>query len=527
MHAPTESPAAGATALPRHFGLIFAGLMVVMLLSSLDQTITSTALPTIVGQLRGLSRMAWVTTVYIMCATVMMPVYGRLGDLIGHKIMLLGGIAVFLAGSVLSSLSQDMTMLIIGRGVQGIGGGGLMITSQAVIADLVPIRQRARFMAPIVAMFGISSVAGPVLGGWFTDGWGWRWCFWINLPIGVAALGICAFAMRLPRRSVKVHLDYLGIALITAAVACTVLVAEWGGSQYPWSSPVVIGLAAAATAAWVLLFVAERYAGQPIIPLWLFRSRTFNTATVVGMLVAGVGVFSVLSYLPTYLQMVYGESAAVSGLLLIPIIVGLLITAQSSSALIARTGRYKAYPVTGTAAVAVAALLLSTMTTRTSLVLLCGYVFLLGAGSGLIMQNVVLAVQGAFPASDVGTATSGNNFFREIGATMGTAAVGALFTSRLTEQLSRRLSASDLKLVGTVNSITPKLVRSLPQGIQQAVIVSYQQALTPIFRYLIPLFAVGLLSAILLPNNTLTDGGQDGADSLQLMAKATKSRNDQ
>lgn len=513
MEASAENPAAAAAGLPRHFGLVFTGLMVVMLLSSLDQTIASTALPTIVGQLHGVSSMSWVTTVYIMCATVTMPVYGRLGDLIGRKSMLLGGIAVFLAGSVLSALAQDMTMLIIGRGVQGIGGGGLLITSQAVIADLVPIRQRAKYLAPIGAVFGLSSVAGPVLGGWLTDGWGWRWCFWINLPLGAAALVVCAFAMRLPRQKVKVHLDYLGITLMTAAVACTVLVAEWGGSDYAWSSPVVLGMAAAAAAAWALLLVVESRAKQPIIPLWLFRNRTFNAATVVGLLVAGVGMFSVINYLPTYVQMVYGRSATVSGLLLIPMVIGVLVGGQVSSVLIARTGRYKPYPVIGTILTATAFLLLSTLTLHTSLVVLCSYVLLLGLGLGLVVQNIVLAVQAALPASDVGTATAGNNFFREIGATLGTAGVGTLFASQLTSLLSQRLSVSDLKIVGDVNSITPKLVQSLPESARQAVISSYQHALPPIFRYMLPLFAVGLLFAILLPDHKLADvkpGGGEG-----------------
>ncbi|WP_257234184.1 MDR family MFS transporter [Streptomyces sp. JV178] len=497
-----------ATGTPRHFGLIFAGLMTAMLLASLDQTIVSTALPTIVGELHGVNHMAWVTTAYVLAATIAMPVYGRLGDLMGRKALFLGAIAVFVAGSATAGLAQDMTWLIIGRAVQGLGGGGLMITSQAIIADLVPPRQRAKYMAPMGAVFGLSSVAGPLLGGWFTDGIGWRWAFWINLPLGALALGVAAFALRLPRRSAKVAVDYLGIALMAAAVTCTVLVADWGGTDYAWTDPLVLGLAAGAVVVWALFFLSQSRAAEPIIPLRLFRSRIFNVATLLGMVVIGIGMFAVIGYMPTYLQMVYGTSATESGLLLIPMVVGIMGTVIPSGQLISRTGRYKIYPILGTAVVGVAVLLMSTLDTGTSIVVICGYLFLLGAGVGLIMQNLVLAVQNAFPASDVGTATSANNFFREIGATLGTAAVGAVFTHRLTDQLDSRLSAADTKVLGSTDSLTPALVQALPDRVQDTVVLAYQQALTPVFRYLVPLFALGLVLAFLLPEKKLA-GGDD------------------
>ncbi|MHB9857077.1 MDR family MFS transporter [Streptomyces sp. YIM S03343] len=369
--------------IPRHFGLIFASLMAAMLLSSLDQTIVSTALPTVVGELNGVNRMAWVTTAYILAATIAMPVYGRLGDLIGRKALFLGGIGVFLAGSVVAGAAQNMTMLIIGRAVQGLGGGGLMITSQAIIADLVPPRQRANYMAPIGAVFGLSSVAGPLLGGWFTDSIGWRWAFWVNLPVGAVALAIGTFALRLPRKAARVTFDYLGFALMATAVACTVLVAEWGGTDYAWSDPVILGMAGGGLLAWVLFFLSQRRAEEPIIPLWLFRSRIFNTATLTGLLVIGIGMFAVLGYLPTYLQMVYGVSATESGLLLIPMVVGIMATAIPSGRLMSSTGRYKIFPIIGTLLVAGAAMLMSTLDTETSLVLVGVYVFLLGSGLGL------------------------------------------------------------------------------------------------------------------------------------------------
>jgi len=498
---PTTPTRAAET--PPHFGLIFSGLMLTMLLSSLDQTIVSTALPTIVGELHGIQHMAWVTTAYILAATIAMPVYGKIGDLIGRKTLFLSGIAIFLLGSLIAGAAQDMTWLIVGRAVQGLGGGGLMITSQAIIADLVPPRQRARYMAPIGAVFGLSAVAGPLLGGWFTDGIGWRWAFWINLPVGLLAFAVCAVVLRLPKRAVTARLDYLGFVLMAAAVSCTVLVADWGGTEYAWTDPVLLGTAAGGIAAWVLFFVREGRAAEPLIPLRLFRSRIFIIATLVGMIVIGVGMFAVIGYLPTYLQMVYGYSATESGLLLIPMVVGIMATAIPSGQAISRTGRYKIFPIIGTVLVGAAALLMSTLDVDSSVVLVCCYVAVLGAGIGMMMQTLVLAVQNDFPAAEVGTATSANNFFREIGATLGIAAVGAVFTDRLTDQLTTRLDAGAAQIVGDTNSLTPAQVHALPQAAQDAVVASYQHALTPIFGYMVILFAVGLVLAVLLPEKVI------------------------
>ncbi|MET8977485.1 MDR family MFS transporter [Streptomyces sp. NPDC004539] len=506
----TAAPAAreeGSPALPRNFGLIFAGLMTAMLLSSLDQTIVSTALPTIVGELDGVRHMAWVTTAYILAATIGMPVYGRLGDLIGRKALFLSAITIFIAGSAIAGAAQNMELLIAGRAVQGLGGGGLMITSQAIIADLVPPRQRARYMAPIGAVFGLSSVAGPLLGGWFTDHADWRWAFWINLPLGAVALAVCAVALRLPRKAEKPVIDYPGIALMATAVTCTVLFASWGGTEYGWSDPVILGLAAGAVAAWTVFFLVERRVAEPVIPPRLFRSRIFNISTLISMIVIGVGMFAIIGYMPTYLQMVYGKSATVSGLLLLPMVVGLMATAIPSGQAISRTGRYKMWPVAGTAIVGVTAVLMSTLTPDTSLYVVCAYFALLGAGIGMMMQTLVLAVQNDFPVSDVGTATSANNFFREIGATLGTAGVGAVFTHRLADQLSSRVPAEAAGAVGRTDSLTPAAVHALPAKVQESVILSYQHALTPVFRYMVPLFAVGLVLALVLPEKRLSDGG--------------------
>lgn len=492
-------------ALPRHFGLIFGGLMTTVLLAALDQTIVATALPTIVGQLHGVTHMAWVTTAYILAATIGMPVYGRLGDLIGRKALFLSAIAIFIGGSALAGSAHNMTMLIIGRGVQGLGGGGLMITAQAIIADLVPPRRRATYMAPIGGVFGLASVIGPLLGGWFTDHGAWRWAFWINLPLGAVALAISVAALRLPRRAAKVTIDYAGITLMAAAVCCTVLVAIWGGTQYPWSDPVILGLAAGGVLAWAAFFLVERRVTQPVVPPRILRSRIFILTTLISMATVGIGMFAVIGYMPTYLQMVYGKSATVSGLLLLPMVVGMMLTAIPSGQLISRTGRYRIWPILGTITITGTALLMSTLDTHSSIVVVGTYFFIMGAGLGMMMQTLVLAAQNDFPLSDVGIATAANNFFREIGATLGTAAIGAIFTHRLTDQLTTRIPTGASAAIGHTNGLTPAMVHTLPPPLKDAVVQSYQHALTPVFRYLAPLFAAALILAFVLPEKNLTN----------------------
>jgi predicted MFS family arabinose efflux permease len=298
---------------------------------------------------------------------------------------------------------------------------------------------------------------------------------------------------------------------MTAAVTCTVLVADWGGTDYAWNDPLVIGLAGAGAGTWVLFFYSQSRVAEPIIPLRLFRSSVFDFATLIGMIVIGVGMFAVVSYMPTYLQMVYGVTAAQSGWLMLPMVVGLMGASLPVGLQMSRTGRYRIYPIAGSLVIAVTALLLSTLEVDTPLALICGYLFLMGVGIGLMSQTLVLAVQNAFPADDVGTATSANNFFREIGATVGTAAVGAIFTSRLTDQLGTRLSSAGRTTVGDTESLTPALVHALPTRVQDAVVAAYQHALTPVFAYLVPLFFLGAVLAVVLPEKRLAGG--DAGDS--------------
>ncbi|HEX5596265.1 MAG TPA: MDR family MFS transporter [Micromonosporaceae bacterium] len=475
--------------------LLFVGLMLSMLLAALNQTVLSTALPTMVGELNGVDQMLWVITAYILASTVAMPAYGKLGDLIGRKGLLITAISLFVAGSVFGALAQDMSWLIVGRSIQGLGGGGLMILSQAIIADVIPARERGKYMGAMGGVFAFASVAGPLLGGWFTEGPGWRWAFWINIPLGAVAVLAAIFFLHLSKgATVRPRVDYAGMGLLGIATTCLVLLSTWGGGQYAWTSPTILGLAAGAIVAGVALVLVERRAAEPILPLHLFKDLNFNLTTL-GGLILGVAMFGPLAYLPTYLQMVTGASATAAGLLMIPMMGSLLLTSMLSGFYVSRTGRYKWLTVAGSVVVAVGLVLLSTMQAETPVWLICCYLAVLGLGLGPGMQLLVLIVQNSFPAAQVGTATAANNFFRQIGATLGTAVVGSIFTGRLAFLLAERLPTGAAAGVGGPNSLTPATVNALPEALRQPIITSYSEALTPVFLYMLPL---AIASAVLL-----------------------------
>ncbi len=473
--------------------LLFAGLMVGLFLSELNETIFSTAMPTVVGELNGLNHMLWVSTAYILAATITMPVYGKLSDLIGRKPLFIAALVIFLVGSVIGGLAANMPVLIIGRAVQGLGGGGLLILVQAIVADVIPARERPRYLSIIGAVFALSAILGPVLGGWFTESVGWRWAFWFNLPLGVLAIGCAAALLRLPRpRESPVTIDTWGILTMALAVTSVVLLASWAGVQYAWTSPVIVGLAGCflvATAAFVLV---ERRAAEPLIPLRLFRNRNFTLASTAGLVMA-VAMFGTIGYLPTYLQMVAGLSATGSGLMMLTLIGGLGLTTVASGQLVSKTGRYLWLPIVGSVAVAVALALLSTLDVDSNLALTGVYLTLFGAGIGCALQILLLIVQNAVPAAQLGTATAANQFFREIGVSLGSAIVGTLFTSRLVTLLRERLPADSTGL--DINALTPDRLRVLGEPVQSAIASSYNAALTPVFLLMVPLLilsAVGL-----------------------------------
>lgn len=473
--------------------LVFAGLMVTMLLASLDQTIFSTALPTIVGELHGVEHMLWVTTAYILASTIMMPVYGKLGDLIGRKGLFIIAIALFMAGSVIGGLAGDMGWLIVGRAVQGLGGGGLMILSNAIIADVVPARERGKYMGIMGGVFALSSVAGPLLGGWFTESIGWRWAFWMNIPLGILAIASAVAFLRLPKNTnSKPRIDVAGMGLLAIASTCLVLLTTWGGTTYDWNSPIIIGLIVGTVVSGVAFVLVEKAAAEPIMPLKLFKDRNFNLTTIAGLII-GIAMFGALAYLPTYLQMVTGANATEAGFLMIPMMAALLITSIISGQLVSKTGRYKWLPIAGTVIVGVALVLLSTMTPTLPIWVLCSFLAVMGIGLGMSMQILILIVQNSFPVSQVGTATASNNYFRQIGASLGSAIVGSLFATRLTQLLTERMPAGAQSAGGGTNSLTPAIVKGLPAPIRDVIVGSYNDALTPVFLYMVPLLIIAVV----------------------------------
>lgn len=478
-----------------HLGLIFSALILAMLMASLGQTVLATALPTIVGELDGVEHMAWVITAFILASTVMMPVYGKLGDMFGRKPLFIFAILAFVIGSALGGAADGMGQLIGARVIQGIGGGGLMILSQATIADVVPARERGKYMGVMGGVFAFSSVAGPLLGGWLTTGPGWRWTLWMNVPLGLLALVGIAMLLKLPKRAPETRgrIDVWGMALLGAATTAVVLVATWGGGEYAWSSPMILGLIAAAVITGAIFTWVESRTPEPILPLMLFRSRNFVLTMVAG-LITGMAMFGALGYMPTYLQMVTGYTPAQAGLLMIPMMGTLLVAGIVVGRRVSKTGRYKKVMVVGSVITALGLGLLSTVSADSPVILECIYLGVLGLGLGCTMQLLTLVAQNSFALRFVGTATAGQNYFRQVGATLGSAVVGSLFATRLTDLLRDRLPAGAADGAGA-NSLTPELVRSLPDAAYTVVVESYNEALMPLFLLLAP---IALISTLML-----------------------------
>lgn len=496
----------------RRRNVVFGTIMLGVLLAALDQTIVGTALPTIVADLGGAAHMSWVVTSYLLAETVATVLVGKFGDLFGRKLVFQISAVVFITGSFLCGFSSNMTMLILWRGVQGVGAGGLMVTSMALIADVVPLRERGKYQGAIGAVFGVATVIGPLLGGFFTDHLSWRWAFYVNVPIAILVVVAAARTIPSVRAAGRPVIDYLGIALVAVGASALILATSWGGNEYAWNSPVIIGLFAGGALALALFCLVETRAAEPMLPMRLFRNPVFTVCSVLSFIV-GFAMLGAMTFLPTYLQYVDGDSATVSGVRTLPLVIGLLIASVFSGNVTSKTGHYRIFPIVGSAVMAVGLYLLSRMGPQTGAWLESLYMFVLGAGIGLCMQVLTIAVQNTVDYADLGTATSGVTFFRTLGSSFGAAVFGTIYANSLEPALkagvaeaARATGADPAQLAAAAQS--PQGVHGLDPAAAGPVVDAYAEALQTVFLWTVPVALVGFVVALFLKEVHLRDSAR-------------------
>lgn len=494
----------------RQIMVILIGLMTGMLLAALDQSIVGTALPRIVSDLGGLNHLAWVVTAYLLTSTATTPLWGKISDLYGRRLIFQTAIVIFLVGSALCGLAQDMPQLIAFRAIQGIGGGGLMAIAFAIVGDVIPPRERGRYQGYFGAVFGVSSVAGPLLGGWLTDAINWRWIFYINLPLGIAALVVTSLALRMPVVKRNQNIDYLGAAVIVAAVSSLLLYLNWAGEQYGWTAPISLMLIGLAIVLFVVFVFVELRAEEPIIPMRLFRNSIFTVGNIFGFLI-GFALFGGAIYLPLYFQAVQGMSPTRSGLAMLPLVAGMFSMSIISGILITRTGRYKIYPIIGSVILIAAMYLLNTIKLDTSYWIVAIYAYLFGTGLGLAMMTIVTPIQNAVKMSDMGVATSATTFGRSLGGAIGAALFGAILNTRLVTYLADELSgvAGSGVSGGEINTNDVQALQALQEPVKTLVLTAYTHAITDIFLLAIPVIAAALVVVFFLKEIPLRSGHSD------------------